>query len=275
MEYKLLPGMYKIEVQDRSVKQRPVISIENVEVKPGQTTERIATFDRGGILSIMAIKDNVPIQAQVWVTQQQDNTSMGERVTGKDGSPVKYKLLPGMYKIEVQDRSVKQRPVVSIENVGVKPGQTTERIATFDVVPSPPAQPQTVPKDLPMTGDTARNSISIPQTPEQGKALKAPAEQADDHPFMNGEVPLYNGARIVKAKRYGGTVMAELEAAATPAEVVEFYKQAMSAKGWETGMVMVQGNQGVIMLKKSGSQLVIRADAQGTSSTIVMTLISQ
>ncbi len=249
--------------------------MENVEVKAGETSERVATFNKEGILSIKAIKDNVPIQAHVQVTRQQDNSFMGARGTGKDGSPVEYKLLPGMYKIEVQDRSVVQRPVISMENVEVKAGETMEHIATFDVVPIPPAQPHIVSKDLPMTEKTAMNAIAIPQTSVQEKALKALAEKADDLPFMNGEVPLYNGARVVKTKSFGANIMAELEATATPAEVVEFYKQAMSVEGWEPGMVMVQGTQGVLILKKTGRQLVIRADAQGATSKIGMTLVNQ
>ena len=130
-EFKLLPGIYKVSLQDQSVTQHPVIWIENVEVKPGETVERIATFGEGGILHVKAIKSNAPAKTYVKVFRQEDKKYMGDGWTREDGRPVEYKLLPGLYKIQLQDQSVKQSPVVWIENVEVKPDQTTERYATF------------------------------------------------------------------------------------------------------------------------------------------------
>jgi Ca-activated chloride channel family protein len=130
-EYKLLPGLYKISVQDPSVIQRPVIRIENVEVKPGQSIERVATFGQGGILHVKAIKNNAPAKTYVKVFRQEDNKYMRDGWTREDGTPAEYKLLPGLYKIWLQDQSVKQRPEIWIENVEVKADQTVERFATF------------------------------------------------------------------------------------------------------------------------------------------------
>ena len=130
-EYKLLPGLYKIRLQDPSVIQRPVIWIENVEVKPGQSVERVATFGQGGTLHVKAIKNNAPAKTYVKVFRQEDNKYMRDGWTREDGTPAEYKLLPGLYKIRLQDQSVKQRPEVWIENVEVKADQTVERFATF------------------------------------------------------------------------------------------------------------------------------------------------
>ena len=130
-EFKLLPGLYKISLQDQNVTQRPVIRIENVEVKPGETVERVATFGAGGILHVKAIKSNAPCKTFVQVFRQEDNKYMGDGWTREDGRPAEYKLLPGLYKISLQDRSVTQRPVIRIENVEVKANQTVERVATF------------------------------------------------------------------------------------------------------------------------------------------------
>jgi hypothetical protein len=130
-EFKLLPDTYKIWLQDQSLKQKPVIEIENVAVKPAQTTERVATFGQGGTLHVKAVKNNAPAETYVKVFRQSDDKYMGDGWTREDGTPAEFKLLPDTYKIWLQDQSVKQRPVVEIANVPVQADQTVERIATF------------------------------------------------------------------------------------------------------------------------------------------------
>ena len=130
-EFKLLPGTYKVWLQDGSVIQRPEQWIENVEVKPGETVERLATFGAGGVLHVKAVKNNVPMKAYVKVFRQKDEKYMRDGYTREDGKPAEFKLLPGTYKVWLQDGSVTQRPEQWIENVEVKPGETVERLATF------------------------------------------------------------------------------------------------------------------------------------------------
>ena len=60
-----------------------------------------------------------------------------------------------------------------------------------------------------------------------------------------------------------------------PQEIVDFYKQAMTAKGWQPGMSMVQGNKGVLQLMGSGGQLIIKAKGQGQTSKVNMALMGQ
>lgn len=132
---------------------------------------------------------------------------------------------------------------------------------------SPNAKPASTPKT---------NQGSAAPTPKTNKGVAAASGAGPATPvFMNGEVPLYKGARVIKTKTYGANTTAELQATATPQELVDFYKQAMSAKGWETGMAMVQGNMGVLQLKKAGGQLVIKAQGQGQTSKVSMALIGQ
>jgi len=83
------------------------------------------------------------------------------------------------------------------------------------------------------------------------------------------------GAKVLKAKTYGTNSKAELEVPATPQEIVDFYKQAMTEKGWQPGMAMVQGNVGVLQLMGSAGQLIIKAKGQGQSSKVSMALMGQ
>ncbi len=93
--------------------------------------------------------------------------------------------------------------------------------------------------------------------------------------IFNGEVPLYKGARVIKTKSYGANSMAELQVDATPQELVDFYKQAMSAKGWKASMAMVQGNVGILQLKKNGGQLVFKVKVRGQTSKVSIALMGQ
>jgi hypothetical protein len=78
---------------------------------------------------------------------------------------------------------------------------------------------------------------------------------------------------VLNEKTYGKNTKAELEVAATPEDIINFYKKAMTEKGWQPGMSMVQGNKGALMLMKPGGQLVISVTGQGQKSKVAMALI--
>ena len=134
---------------------------------------------------------------------------------------------------------------------------------------SPDARPTPTPKPN-------KDAAATPKPTKNATATSgAGGKTASSGTIFNGEVPLYKGARVTKTKSHGASSQAELQVTATPQELVDFYKQAMSAKGWETGMAMVQGNMGVLMLKQSGRQLVIKAQGQGQTSKVSMALVGQ
>jgi len=111
------------------------------------------------------------------------------------------------------------------------------------------------------------------QKPAAPVASAAPAPANDT--ILNGKVLLMNGAKVLKTKTYGPNSQADLEVPATPQEVVDFYKQVMTEKGWKPGMSMVQGNMGVLQLMGSSGQLIIKAKGQGQTSKITMALMGQ
>ena len=102
------------------------------------------------------------------------------------------------------------------------------------------------------------------------KAAK-PATEA----IFNGEVPLYEGARVLKSRTSGTNSSASLEVAATLQDVADFYKQAMSAKGWAPVMAMVQGDRGALMFKKKNRQLAFKLRVKGDKSKIDIAMMGQ
>ena len=90
-----------------------------------------------------------------------------------------------------------------------------------------------------------------------------------------GHLRVGAGGQWLKTKTYGPNSQADLEVPATPQEIVDFYKQVMTAKGWKPGMSMVMGNKGVLQLVGSSGQLIIKAEGQGQTSQITMALMGQ
>ncbi|MBN1101899.1 MAG: hypothetical protein JXL84_00650 [Deltaproteobacteria bacterium] len=273
-EFKLLPGRYKVSFQDQSVAQRPVVWIENVEVKADQTVERFATFVEGGVLGVTANKNGSPYKAYVKVYQQQDDKYMGDGWTREDGKAAEYNLLPGAYYAKVEDR--KDRSVREIRDIQVQSGKTITVSAAFPVaeeVRTTVKKPKTAPAPTPQTQPQAA------PTPKTGSGGTAPSESGDQQgsseAVMNGRAPLMDGAKVIKEMTYGPNTRVDLEIPATPEEIVNFYKQALTAKGWQLGMAMIQGNTGVLQLKKDGGQLVIKAQGQGQKSKVSMALMGQ
>ncbi|MEA2083069.1 MAG: hypothetical protein U9O82_02285 [Thermodesulfobacteriota bacterium] len=99
-------------------------------------------------------------------------------------------------------------------------------------------------------------------------AVGADKQTASSSTILNGDVPLYKGARVVKEKAMGANSQVDLEVPASPEEVVNFYKQAMTAKGWQSGMAMVQGSMGVLQLKKDRSLITLKATGNGQKSMV-------
>ena len=141
---------------------------------------------------------------------------------------------------------------------------------------SPGAKATPTAKTKKSTDAVSGTAASTPKT-NKGVAADSGAGKrtASSGTILNGEVPLYKGARVVKTKSYGANSTAELQVDATPQELVDFYKQAMSAKGWKASMAMVQGNVGILQLKKNGGQLVFKVKGQGQTTKVSMVLMGQ
>ncbi|MDY7038224.1 MAG: VWA domain-containing protein, partial [Thermodesulfobacteriota bacterium] len=65
--FKLLPGSYDIKVKDDSVPEKPVVKVKGLEVKAGETLEKIVEFTREGMLEVAAVKEGKPFGAWVYI----------------------------------------------------------------------------------------------------------------------------------------------------------------------------------------------------------------
>ena len=103
-------------------------------------------------------------------------------------------------------------------------------------------------------------------------AVTPPAAAVEPPPsnatVLKGEAPLMAGAKVVKETDMGNISRADIEVPASPQDVVDFYKQAMTARGWQAGMTMVQGPMGVLQLSKGNRQITVRAAGEETKSIV-------
>jgi Ca-activated chloride channel family protein len=105
---------------------------------------------------------------------------------------------------------------------------------TYDVAfPIAPQETKKAPE--PKAAPAPATAAAPPALPGSGE----PAAGGDT--IMGGEVPLYQGAKIITNVAKGGNAKVEMEVDASADEVVRFYKETLITRGWQSGMVMVQG----------------------------------
>jgi hypothetical protein len=90
--------------------------------------------------------------------------------------------------------------------------------------------------------------------------------------ILNGTVPIMDGMKVLKQMLMGPSGRANLEVQADLEAVINFYKEAMTAKGWTPGMTMIRGSMGLLQLTKGKSRFVLQAKASGQKSTVNITL---
>ena len=101
----------------------------------------------------------------------------------------------------------------------------------------------------------------------------APSWASDQISILGGEVPLINGAEIVKETLHEGFGQCELTVAASPGEVARFYNQAMQARGWPAGRVLSGPNLSAFMLKNQGDQFALKAEAKNGRTLVTIAFI--
>jgi len=129
--FNLVPGTYYMKVTDRSVTPYQEQEIRDIEIVAGQTVEKTITFGGAGILTVKAIKEDQPFQAQAYVYRQSDNKKIRDLRTWYREKPAIFNLVPGTYYMKVTDRSVTPYQEQEIRDIKIVAGQTVEKTITF------------------------------------------------------------------------------------------------------------------------------------------------
>ncbi|MFO7931615.1 MAG: VWA domain-containing protein, partial [Desulfosalsimonas sp.] len=124
---RLKPGTYKVVFTDEELPGNPSRSFSDVKIELDQTVSRTARFE-AGILELSAIKEGKSIHAHARLYKQDELAASGWLEEGKGRT---FSLLPGVYRVEVTDKSIPEEPVVSLKDVEIKSGQSISRQANF------------------------------------------------------------------------------------------------------------------------------------------------
>ncbi len=125
------------------------------------------------------------------------------------------------------------------------------------------------------TSKTATAATDKTRVKHNPKPSRTTAKSASRDMILNDEAPLMDGARIIKQMGQGATCRVDFEIAATPDEVINFYKETMSDRGWQPGMAMIHGPMGVLQLSRANSQITLHATGGGQKTMVKAALTTR
>jgi Ca-activated chloride channel family protein len=258
----LLQGTYDVEVKLMDIPGgNPVVQFRGVEISARETEERTADF-KIGFLTVSATLDGKPFNTPVKLYKEGSKSNIGQWTS--KGSRT-FPLVPGVYNAKVVSAK-DNKQFKSFEGIMIEAGKTVSIDVAFPIAPQ---ETKTAPEPKPQATAAPATAAALPGPPGSGERT------VGGDTVMGGEVPLYKGAKVLKEETYGPNAKVELEVPAAPEEIINFYKEAMTAKGWQPGMARVQGSKGALMLNKPRKQMVISVRGQGHTSRVSLGLVSQ
>lgn len=103
--------------------------------------------------------------------------------------------------------------------------------------------------------------------------LLAQPARSNEPSVLGNAIPLIEGATILEEKQFEGSGRFEFEVGISPSEAVEFYHQAMQAKGWPPGRVMSNGKTCVLMLMRQGDMITVQAKNKGDRTHVTLSVV--
>ena len=91
--------------------------------------------------------------------------------------------------------------------------------------------------------------------------------------ILGSEIPLMEGARIIKEKQFQGSGRFEVEVENSPEKVVEFYHAAMQARGWPAGRIISSGSSCGLMLMHQGNMFTAKAVAKDGRTYVTLAVV--
>jgi Ca-activated chloride channel family protein len=274
--YKLMPGVYQVDVTDENIRPLPTVTFENVQIQGNQTVEKRAEFSPG-YLQITAKRDGQTVEASASISDAATN----KRIRGGNtkANPT-VELMPGVYNVTfADDWGTKKKKMVN--GITVEAGKTQSVSADFITSPdnqdmggaaeAPVAAPRTAPAPEAKPDEAASKESIGPATAAQGsKMVEEPTAQPKE--IFGGAIPLYKGAEVTKTSTTGSVQQVELLAQASPEEIINFYKKAMTDKGWRVLTAVARGTTATAAFQKGNSQLIIGAQKRNVGTVVALTM---
>jgi Ca-activated chloride channel family protein len=272
--YKLMPGVYQVDVMDENICPEPTITFENVQIQGNQTVEKKAEF-RPGYLQLKAKRDGQTVEASAYIHEASANKQI--RGANTKANPT-VELMPGVYNVTFADDWGTQKKK-TVNGIAIEAGQT-QSIST-DFITSPDTQDMGGAAEAPATAadtapppepdEVASQEPTGPTTTAKGsKMVEEPTEQPEE--IFGGTVPLYKGAEVTKTSTTDSVQQVELLVQSSPEEIINFYKQAMADEGWRVLTAVARGNTATAAFQKGNAQLVIGAQKRDVGTVVSLTM---
>ncbi|MBN1842920.1 MAG: VWA domain-containing protein [Deltaproteobacteria bacterium] len=130
---KLPAGKYDVLVRDTesvSGGEMAPVRFSGVTIELRQTVEKRADFS-DGTLVIKAIKNDKPVEAQVFYYRSKETKSFFNEATHPKTGETRRKFVPGPYDIKVVDYHTAGKPSINLRGIEVLSGETIEKTAEF------------------------------------------------------------------------------------------------------------------------------------------------
>ena len=121
----------------------------------------------------------------------------------------------------------------------------------------------------------ARPAAVPAAVPAPATASKAAVSVGTGETIFSGDVPIMEGAEVVKEISMGAITQVDLKIQKSPEDVINYYKTTMETMGWQIGVTMVQGSQGMLQLKKEGKLLTLKAKQKGQDTIVNLMMVAQ
>ncbi len=108
-------------------------------------------------------------------------------------------------------------------------------------------------------------AILVPPGPRQALS--------DARSIQGDDIPLIDGAKIIKKKLHQTSGRFELEVDQSPVEAADFYRDAMMARGWPPGRILNLGNRCAFILAQDGNQFAFKAEVRNGRTHVTLTLV--
>ena len=103
--------------------------------------------------------------------------------------------------------------------------------------------------------------------------LFTPMARSGEPSLLGSEIPLIEGARIIKEKQSKGSGRYEFDVDMPPAAVAEFYHKALQDMGWPAGRVMSVGANAALMLMHQGDMFTVKAVEENGLTRVTLAMV--
>jgi len=102
------------------------------------------------------------------------------------------------------------------------------------------------------------------------KAKSKPSLSKGQKEILGGEIPMYEGAKIIRSTMQGNRGLAAMETNDSPEKVMKFYKAEMTSRGWSVKTAVSKGNVASLSMYKEKKGLLLTAGQKSGKTSITL-----